>query len=200
MMRKHGEVLVASACAWMVLFSSNVACADVVGPYQWLNWQAAVSGQPVTTLVMGDQMNARGYVAGQSIPPDAFVGQFGLSFESSSSLARGVGPYTGNAVVVQSIGVSAAVRWQTLVHAAYYVALGQQQINFYRGSDLVSSIYSPYTETGFTSQAGFDRMEFVTKPDKKLEIHALLWVVPAPSASALLVLCGAAAPGRRRRA
>jgi hypothetical protein len=149
---------------------------------------------------MGDQMNARGYIAGQSIPADAFAGQFGLSLESSSSLARGAGPYTGNAVVVQSIGVSAAVRWESLVHAVYYVALGQQQINFYRGSDLVSAIYSPYTETGFTSLDGFDRMEFVTKPDRKLEIHALLWVVPAPAASALLVLCGATAPSRRRRA
>lgn len=188
-----------SICASLLLSVSKFACADIVGPLGWQNWQAAVAGQSVTTMRLPDLMDAQGIPVGQVVPGNTFAAQFGATFESLSPFVRGTAQQSYS-LVVQSTGVAASIRWNTLVRAVYYIASGQQEISFYTGDTLLQSVDSPYSETGFTSVAGFDRMVFHTRPDRNLELVRFRWVVPAPAASALLVLCGAFAPGRRRRA
>jgi len=185
-------------CALLLLSGNNVAHADIVGPYGWQNWQAAVAGQSVTTMRLNDLMVGSGFVVGQEVPGDAFAAQFGATFESSSTFIRGSAAQS-NALVVQSTGAAASIRWNTLVSAVYYIASGQQEISFYSGDSLLQTVNSPFSETGFTSIAGFDRMVFHTRTDRNLELLRFRWVIPSPAVSALFFLCGAAAPGRRRR-
>lgn len=171
--------------------------AEVVGPYGYQAWLAAIGSQPTTRLWFSQALS--GYAPGSVVPGDAFAASFGLTFESSSVLIRkpALGPA---ALMAQSTGAAVTVRWSSPITSVYYGALGQLRINFYLGDALLRSAWSPLVEAGFTASEPFDRMEFVTQSDKNLEFAGLDWVVPAPSASALLVLCGAAAPGRRRRA
>lgn len=194
----YGNSLFRVAATALVLGCVAPVRADVVGPYAWQQWLAQYGTQSTSSLLFPVELGA--FEPGAVVPGDTFAASRGVNFESSVSLVKGSIGHFPNQLVTQSIGVAVTVHWNSPINAVYYGAFGQLRINIYHGDTLLRSVWSPYTEAGFTASEPFDRMEFVTASDQYLSFSGLRWVVPAPAASALLVLCGAFAPGRRRRA
>ena len=193
----HRNSFLGVAATALVLASVAPVRADVVGPYHWEQWLALYGAQPTSKLWLPDEL--RTFAPGAVVPRDTFAASRGINFELSGSLVKGTIGHYPNQLVTESVGVAVTVHWDSPITAVYYGAFGQLRVNLYRGETLLRSVWSPNTEAGFTASEPFDRMEFVTASDQYLSFAGLQWVVPAPAASALLVLCGAA-PCRRRRA
>lgn len=196
MFERRNSLLAVAALALSLCCVAHVR-ADVTGPYGWLDWSTAIGSQPTANLFFPVALS--NFAAGEMVPGDTFAASFGVTIESSSALIRAASQGPAQ-LQVQSLGTAATVHWSSPITSVYYGGLGQLRINFYLGDTLLRSVWSPYVEAGFIASDPFDRMEFVTQSDAYLKLAGLQWVVPAPGASALLLICGAAASSRRRRA